>query len=243
MKQILLLLIVLLPVHASAFPAEDEIALLQKTIAPWSTGERIAFWAEQFLGLPYDPDPEGEYVSRNVIVTDERVDCMYLAFRSVELALGKDPAESEALALKLRFHDRGVVDNGKVVNYENRFKYGEDMIESGKWGQEITSELGETVTVKGSRGRERVIMIRKQDIRNMPGRLKNGDLIFFIKTPSKRVSEEIVGHMGIIKLEGDDIYLINASGQKNRGGRVKKTLFSEYSKDMPFAGIRVGRLQ
>ena len=51
--------------------------------------ERIAFWAEQYIDVPYDTDPWGDYVRKNVIVADERVDCMYLTFRSVELALGR----------------------------------------------------------------------------------------------------------------------------------------------------------
>ncbi len=242
MKKVLIFLF-LFPSLAAAFMSDDEIAVLQRTAAGWSTGERIAFWAEQFIDVPYDPDPLGEYVRNKVVVADERVDCMYHAFRSVELALGRDPADSITVALDKRFHGRGLVEDGKVSNYAERFKYGEDMIESGKWGREITSAVGETVMIKGERGRERVAMIRKQDIQKMLNRLQNGDLVFFVKDPKKRVSGEIIGHIGIIKTEAEKTYLVSAFGRKNRGGKVRKILLSEYGKEMPFVGIRVSRLE
>jgi len=242
MRKVLIFLF-LFPSLAAAFISDDEIAVLQRTSAGWSTGERIAFWAEQFIGVPYDPDPLGEYVRKNVLVADERVDCMYHAFRSVELALGKDPADSITVALDKRFHGKGLVEDGKVSNYAERFRYGEDMLESGKWGREITSALGETVMIKAERGRERIAMIRKQDIPNMLGRLQNGDLVFFVKDPKKRVSGELIGHIGIIKIEAEKTYLVSAFGRKNRGGKVRKILLSEYGREMPFVGIRVSRLE
>lgn len=235
-------MLILCPSFAQAFMPDDEIAALQKTTAGWNAGDRIAFWAEQFVGVPYDPDPLGDYVRRNIIVADERVDCMYLTFRAVELALGRDPEESVDLALDKRFPGRGIVENGKVGNYPDRFRYGEDMIESGKWGREITAELGVTVSLEGSRGRRRVFMIAKQGISEALDRLRNGDIIFFVKAPKKRTDKEIIGHMGIIKRERDAVYLISAFGQKNKGGMVKKVLFSEYSAEMPFVGIKVTRL-
>jgi len=239
----LLLLLFLFPSLSAAFMSDDEIAVLQRTSAGWSTGERIAFWAEQFIDVPYDQDPLGEYVRNNVVVADERVDCMYHTFRSVELALGKDPADSITVALDKRFHGKGLLDDGKVSNYAERFRYGEDMIDSGKWGREITAELGKTVTIKGDRGRASVAMIRKQDIARLPGRLHNGDLVFFVKDPKKRVSGEIIGHIGIVKIDAEKTYLVSAFGRKNRGGTVRKILLSEYSTVMPFVGIRVSRLE
>lgn len=242
MKKLLILLF-LFPSLAAAFMSDDEIAVLQRTASGWSTGERIAFWAEQFIDAPYDQDPQGEYVTKGVIVADERVDCMYHAFRSVELALGRNPDDSIAVALDKRFHGKGLLSDGKVSNYTERFRYGEDMIESGKWGREITAELGKTVTITGDRGRTRVAMIRKQDIPSLPGRLRNGDLVFFVKDPKKRVSGEIIGHIGIIKIDAEKTYLVSAFGRKNRGGTVRKVLLSEYGTVMPFVGIRVSRLE
>lgn len=242
MKKLLLFLF-LFPTLATAFMSDDAIEILQRTSAGWSTGERIAFWAEQFVDLPYDPDPLGEYVRNNLVVADDRVDCMYHVFRSVELALGKDPADSITVALDRRFHGKGLIVNGKVGNYTERFRYGEDMLESGKWGREITSELGKTVFIKGSRGRERTAMIQKQEIPEILGRFQNGDLVFFVKDPPKRIAGEIIGHIGIIKNEAEKIYLVSALGRKNIGGKVRKILLTEYGREMPFIGIRVSRLE
>ena len=71
--------------------------------------------------------------------------------------------------------------------------------------------------------------------------MKSGDLLFFIKAPGKRVFDEIVGHIGIIKMEGSAPHLIHAGGRKNNGGEVKKVLLYDYIRSMPFAGVKVSR--
>ena len=131
----------------------EEIQKSQILLRGKPIGEKIAFWAEKFIGVPYDRDPLGEYVSRAAIVSDERVDCMYLTFRAVELALSGTPEEAIQVALERRFHSKGVLKEGRVINYDDRFEYGEDMIESGKWGREITSEVGKTMKIEGARGK------------------------------------------------------------------------------------------
>jgi hypothetical protein len=233
-----------LPLYALT---DAEITSYQKELADRPLSERIALWAERFLGTPYDRDPLGEYVTKKVIVADDRVDCMYLSFRALELALGHTPEESLDIALDKRFRTRGVLKGGSVVNYEDRFEYGEDMLDSKKWGKEITGEIGPLISIQGARGRERVDMVSKNTLTglikkwgNHPA-LKTGDFIFFIKAPEKRVSDEIVGHIGIVTVEGDSVYLIHASGRKKKGGEVKKILLSQYLDSMPFAGVRVSR--
>jgi len=241
MTTLTLAIVLLFPSVSLAVMADSRIASLQRELADRPPGERIVFWAERFINTPYDPDPIGEYVSKRAVVADERVDCMYLVFRAVELALGKDPADTLKIALDKRFMSRGKFEKGKVLNYEDRFQYGEDMIDSGKWGKEITGAFGKTLTIKGSRGRESVVMVTAPEIARNENLLLNGDIVFFIKSPEKRVSDEIIGHMGIIKKEAEKVYLIHASGVKNKGGRVIKVLFSDYLALMPFIGIRVSR--
>jgi hypothetical protein len=207
-----------------------------------TVGDRIASIAEQFLGKPYDPDPIGAYVRRGVIVYDDEVDCMYLTFRTVELALSKNQEDAIKIALEKRFLTKGILGpDGRVLNYNERYEYGEDMIDSGKFGREVTEELGQTVQIEGSRGRQKVIILPKDSIKESKG-FKNGDIIFFVKRPETRLYGEIIGHIGILKVEGDNIYLIHASGKKNGKGTVKKVPFFDYVKDMDFAGIRVTRL-
>jgi len=203
-------------------------------------GERIAFWAERFVGTPYDKDPMGEYVTRAVIVADERVDCMYLTFRAVELALSNTPEGAIEISLDRRFHTKGILKEGRVANYHDRFEYGEDMIFSGRWGREITSEVGRTVRIKGSRGRDLVEILPSEHLLKDLRKLKSGDILFFVKKPEDRKVEEIIGHIGIVKV-AREVYLIHASGTKGKGGEVKKVLLKDYILKMDFIGAKITR--
>jgi hypothetical protein len=224
---------------------EEEIRRKQVEVQGKRVGERIAFWAERFVGTPYDEDPKGDYVSKAVIAADEKVDCMYLTFRTVELALSHNPEEAVQIALQKRFHSRGILKDGKVMNYDDRFEYGEDMIESGKWGKEITSRLGRTVRIKGSRGQEFYEILFSVELMRGMGKLKSGDLLFFMKFPEKRMKGEGVGHIGFVRTEESagkkKVFLIHAGGLKNKGGAVKKVLLKDYIDIMPFAGVRITR--
>ena len=213
-------------------------------------GEKIAFWAEKFIGVPYDRDPLGEYVSKTTIVSDGRVDCMYLTFRAVELALSHTPEEAIQVALERRFRSKGVLKEGHVINYDDRFEYGEDMIESGKWGKEMTSEVGKMMKIEGSRGKDFVEILSPDELVKGMKSLKSGDIIFFATQPERRKVGEIIGHIGIVKVEKSErkpwtreVYLIHASGTKGRGGAVKKVLLREYLSKMPFIGVKITRFQ
>ena len=105
-----------------------EIQKLQSGLDGKTKAERIAFWAERFIGTPYDRDPQGAYVTRTQILADDEADCMYLTFRAVELVLSRSPEEAVQVALEKRFHTRGILRDGRVLNYDDRFQYGEDMI-------------------------------------------------------------------------------------------------------------------
>lgn len=234
----------------------DDVENHRKEAQGLSTGDRIAFWAELFVGTPYDPDPMGEYVTGRKIVADERVDCMYLTFRSVELALSDSAAESVAVALTKRFHTKGKLgEGGQVLNYGERYEYGMDMIKSGKWGADVTAALGGATRVPGERGIKEVLIISKDSLTEEKGPagsisaggiygrgFRSGDIVYFIKDPSKRVVGEVVGHIGILKRDKDgEVYLIHASGSKGRGGVVKKVSFAEYISAMRFAGVKISR--
>jgi len=248
----LITIFLLISENAYSFLSDNEIESLQKKLQGMPVGERIAFWAEKFVGIPYDTDPPGEYVRRNVIIADERVDCMYLSFRTLELSLSKIPSEAILIALDKRFLHKGRIADGKVVNYEDRFQYGEDMLDSGKWGREITEEIGPITEIEGTRGREKVKIISKETLQDLlyvyrkeckSPPLQSGDLLFFVRFPGTRIRDEIIGHIGIVKKEGSTLYLIHASGTKNKNGMVKKVLLPVYVKSMPFIGIRVSRFE
>jgi hypothetical protein len=221
---------------------DSEVQRWQTLLMDKPIGERIAFWAEKFVGTPYDVDPLGEYVSKATVVADQRVDCMYLTFRAVELALSHTPEEAVQMALEKRFHSKGILQNGQVLNYEDRFEYGEDMIFSGKWGQDITGSMGRTFKIKGSRKYLSVEILLHETLLKKMESLRTGDIVFFIKRPEERRGMEIVGHIGIIKVEHNRIvYLIHASGTKAKGGGVKKVFLKEYVAQMPFIGVIITR--
>ncbi|KAF0180304.1 MAG: hypothetical protein FD164_1841 [Nitrospirae bacterium] len=230
---------------ASALVMSDaEVASLQGAAAALPAGERIAFWADRFVATPYDPDPVGEYVRRSLIVADDRVDCMYHLFRSVELAFSANPAEAVQVALEKRFHGRGVLKDGFVVNYEDRFAYGEDMVFSGKWGDLISADIGPVSRMKGSRGIPHIEYIPKRGA-VVYEKLRPGDLIFFVHPVHKRTRDEIVGHAGIISIDEQSggVQLIHAGGLKGKGGAVRKVLLKTYRASMPFAGFMITRFE
>ena len=216
----------------------DEI---QASLDLRETGERIAFWANYFVGTPYDKDPLGEYVTRKAIIADERVDCMYLVFRSVELALSSSPAGAQQTALDKRFHTKGIVDGVAVVNYDDRFQYGEEMIDSGKWGREITGVAGKTAEIRDERRGLEIAYAPVNSLKAGKSRLKSGDLVFFIKRPEKRVYGEVVGHMGVIKVEKGRVLLIHAAGTKKAGGMVRKVGWEDYLRTTPYIGAKITR--
>ena len=230
--------------------ANPEIQKLQNLVSTSRIGERIAFWSEQFVGAPYDADPLGEYVRSRKLVCDYRVDCMYLVFRAVELAQANTPEGALDRSLDLRFRTRGRMEGGRVINYNERFAYAEDMISSGRWGRDITTELGESIEVQGLRRGEKTPMLSRDALLQpeVHDKLKTGDLIFFVEDPAKRSADELIGHLGIVKLEKGTLFLIHASGLKSSderpgGGAVKKVDLLEYFAHMQFIGAKFTRFE
>jgi hypothetical protein len=234
--------------------ARDTTDTATRTVATTTTptatpiSSRIASNAEEFIGTPFDPDPQGLYVTKKVIVADDAVDCMYLVFRSTELAFATTPKQAIEVALDKRFIDRGIIKKNQVVNYDNRFQYGEDMITSGKWGKEITAQIGATLRIVGTRGQPHWEVLPLDTLAQSTNKLRSGDLLFFVNNPQKRsVAKESVGHMGIVKMERQKAFFIHAHGKKNHGGIVAKTLLTDYiqwcrdSSKCRFIGAQVTR--
>jgi cell wall-associated NlpC family hydrolase len=234
-------------------PAEmtaDEIMIAQSLTVELPLGKRIVYWAARFIGTPYDTDPLGLYVRTNRIIADEKADCMYLTFRAVELARTETPGQAVDQALALRFITQGRLVDGLVQNYGERFEYGEDMVFSGKWGKNITDELGATTTIRGSRGRDEVIILPKTALasRKVQKQLQDGDIIYWVKDPKKRAVGEIVAHLSFVRVKDGKAYLIHANGTKDSaskpgGGAVKEVLMADYVRDTRFIGAFVTRIE
>lgn len=208
-------------------------------------GENITKCAKNFIGTPYDTNPIGEYVAKQVIIHDKTMDCMYFVFRCTELALANfDAKKAQTFALNLRFKNVGIVNlEGKVLNYENRFDYAEDMVLSEKWGKNVTKEMGKISQIEGSRNIEKFDYVKNADI-NFSA-LQNGDIIFWVKAKRKRIAREIIGHLGFVEIENGQVYFIHASGVKNskkKSQGVVKILLKDYIENTNFIGIAVKRV-
>ena len=84
--------------------------------------------------------------------------------------------------------------------------------------------------------------------RALQKKLQDGDIVFWVKDPKKRVVEEIVAHLAIIRIKSGKPYLIHAAGDKDRadrpgGGVVKEVPFAEYVRNMRFIGAFVTRFE
>jgi hypothetical protein len=137
-----------------------------------------------------------------------------------------------------------------VTNYDQRYQYGEDMVFSGKWGKNVTGDLGAAKTIPGSRGKDTVDILPKSTLlmRGTQKNLQDGDIIYWVKDPKKRVVEEIVAHLSIVHIKGGKPYLIHAAGDKDRvdrpgGGVVKEVPFADYVQKMRFIGAFVTRFE
>ena len=215
-------------------------------------GDKIAKYANSFIGTPYDRIPIGLYVQSRKLIIDDEIDCMYLVFRSVSLALADgDNKKAAEIACDKMFHDKCKLDkNGLVTNYENRFDYSEDMIFSGKWGKSIyTNE--EMSIMEGSRMYDKLHYVKSQDFiksKELQQRVQSGDILFLFKFPKKRSKlQEAIGHLGILEVQNGDIYLIHASGKKKYNvpqGKVVKVKLTDYlqEKKAKWAGIYVTRM-
>ena len=207
-----------------------------------SVNERLVFYAESFVGTSYDAIPIGKYVQDGVIIDDTSFDCMSHTFRSLELALSNNEEEALENALWVRFLKRGERVGNNVKTYDKRFEYGEDMALSGKFGRLVSYQIGDLEITYSERYKSGVPFIPFKNLKI--SNLQTGDIIYFTKKEERRKVGEIVGHLGIIKNENGLVYLIHASGVKNKGGEVKKVLLENYLKERQniFEGVLITRL-
>ena len=229
-------------------------------------GMRIDKYARRFLGTPYDKIKIGAYVANKTIIYDREVDCMYLVFRVLELALADgDDGRAVQIALKNRFRTYGKLDkNSKVINYDERYEYSEDVIASGKFGKSIFTD-NEMQKTDGDRMYKHWYQLPIKDVINnekifnkennqngkeerILDRIKTGDIIFFIRKKEIRVVNEIVAHLGIVeRMKNGDVYVIHASGKKdpnNIDEGVVRVKLGEYLKNKldKFSGIYITRI-
>lgn len=247
-----------------SFPA----ALLDSCLATWRplpVGTRVAHWAQFFLdqgrsqylfGLA-----PGGYVAESLLVQDFRQDCVLFSYRCSELARARDAQGAILEALATRFaatSPDSVVSAAGGVNYDHpaHLDYSLDMVRSGRWGRDVTRDVG--VAVIDSVGTSRYpggsfSYIPSAQLRL--GRLADGDLLYFVfdeKHPhGEKMRREyglVIGHQGIVQLQGDTVSLIHAAQSdlrgEYRGKRIVRVPLATYLRRVDsFKGIIVTRLE
>ena len=231
--------------------------------APIPTAQRVGLWARRFLA---DPDSEyrfglkeGGYVADGLIVSDHRQDCVSLIYRCSELARARDHRDAIAIALATRFagapHD-SLIDAEGRVNYDRpeHLDYSLDMIRSGHWGRDITSQLsGARPDSLGTARYPAGSFLYVPGAELVPRELREGDIVWFVLNPAnssaRRLRDEqgvAIGHIGLAIEEAGAIQLVHAASSAlpgaYEGGRVVRVPLQEYlARVERFAGIMVTR--
>lgn len=209
--------------------------------------EEITKWANFFVGIKYDANPVGTYVTTLQVEDDTNFDCMSFTFRVLELSHAKTKEEAQQNALFFRF-PTGVnvsLNEGRVSSYQGRFEYGEDMVLSGKFGKDVSAFIAPTEFAKKD---DKIAYIKTNYLIQSIEKLNNGDIIFFVKDANKRMYGEVVAHIGFIEKTKDGIFLIHASGSKAYAGKsvkegyVVKVPLLSYLQNTNFIGAIITRL-
>lgn len=241
-----------------------EIDAEMTRLAPLPVGERIAAWADWFFQLGdttyvYGRDPQG-YVTQGRLVDDCHTDCVLFFYRTTELGRSSSALEAVQFAFGTRFYGASleeVVRPDGRVSYDTpvHLDYAMDILRSGYWGAEITATLGPTATDAAGTGRYpagTVAYVPKAQL--APEKLQSGDIVYFITdetTPrgrSVRESGDLIGHLGIIRVENGEPLLIHAASQGLSGlypgARVEKVpLLTYLQRVQNFKGLMATRIE
>jgi hypothetical protein len=227
-------------------------------------GDRVAAWARWFerqgkVSYLYGRNPGG-YVSEGLLCNDFKTDCVLFMCRTTELARSGSAREAVQFAFGTRFYGASV---GKVVSDDGRvdyddpvhLEYSEDMIKSGIWGADVTTECGSAL--RDSLGSSRV---PPDTLRYLPAakidfsKLHSGDIVWFVGSEEepgaaeKRKEGTMIHHVGIVARNGDEVMLVHPASRPLEGsydhtGLVQLPLKTYLGRVSRFKGIVVTRLK
>lgn len=227
-------------------------------------GERVAHWAEFFLWRKattylFGLKPGG-YVADSLLVQDFRQDCVLFSYRCAELAQTSTPSEAVLWALRTRFagaSPESVVTATGAVDYDHPAHLDDslDMVRSGLWGRDVTSEVG--IAVPDTAGTPRYppgsfSYIPSTQLRL--DRLVDGDFLYFVfdeNLPRGRKMRQDtgtpIGHQGIVRRAGAQVDVIHAAVAalpgEYEGNRIVRVSLPTYLRRVEsWKGIIVTRL-
>ncbi|MCK4306291.1 MAG: hypothetical protein KAY24_18770 [Candidatus Eisenbacteria sp.] len=242
-------------------------SLIDSLMVEFSTldlGQRIAAWADYFrkrgdakyiFGLQ-----PGGYAHEGRLVDDFGTDCILFFYRTTELGRSSNALEAVQFAFGTRFYGatlEEVVNEQGQVDYDSpvHLDYAVDMIRSGLWGKDATETLGPSEPDRAGSTR-----FEPDSVRYIPrekinfGVLRSGDGVFFVSDESTalgkklRATGAIIGHVGILRVEDGQVYLIHPASKPLEGvyagGKVEKVLLETYLKRVEsFKGIMIVRIE
>jgi hypothetical protein len=242
----------------------SEIDAEMARLAALPVGERIADWAEWFYLLGdttyvYGRDPQG-YVTQGRLVDDCHTDCVLFFYRTTELGRSSSALEAVQFAFGTRFYGASleeVVRPDGRVDYDTpvHLEYAMDILRSGYWGADVTAAIGPAVTDEVGTSRYPAGTIQYVPKEKLAlEKLQSGDIVFFItdeRTPrgqSVRQGGDLIGHLGIVKVENGTPFLIHAASKGIAGlypgARVEKIELAVYLKRVEtFKGVMATRIE
>lgn len=229
-----------------------------------SLGGRVAAWAD-YLWRRGDATyifglKPGGYVHEGRLVDDFSTDCILFFYRTTELGRSSSALEAVQFAYGTRFHAASleeVVSEQGQVDYDSpvHLDYSIDIIRSGIWGKDVTETLGKAEPDKAGSARYepgsvRYIPSKKVDLKS----LRDGDVLFFVTDESMQTGKKlrdsgaIIGHVGIVRIEDGEVYLIHPAAKPLKGiyegGKVVKVPLQTYLKRVEtFKGIMATRIE
>lgn len=241
----------------------SQIDSLMAGIASKPVGERIAFWADWFwrdgrARYLFGLDPGG-YVKEGRLCDDFNTDCVLFFYRTTELGRSSSAREAVQFAFGTRFYGAGVEEailpDGKVrYEHDAHLEYSEEIVKSGIWGKDVTASVGpvESDTGNSRFPADTLSFVPKGKIDSAA--LESGDIVFFIldeKTPKGaegRATGVLIQHLGILRREGNEVYLIHAAkaglSGLYEGGKIERVPLSTYLARLDlFKGIVVTRIE
>ncbi|MCP4291466.1 MAG: hypothetical protein GY780_06495 [bacterium] len=201
------------------------------------------------------------YVSDGKLVEKNEYDCVSFMYQTTELARSTNERDQLSWAMRTRFagaHPDSVIDSQGRANYDRKehLDYSLDMIRSGLWGENITTQVGLFMTDHLGTSRypaETFSWVPTEGLDE--DFLQEGDIIWLVLNPENEKARNlrdkyglVIGHLGLMAQFDDELLLVHAASSdlddEYKGGQVVSVSLSTYLKRVDrYAGVMVTRLK
>jgi hypothetical protein len=210
----------------------DELEATFDAVAGHAVNVRIASWARMFqersnAAYVFGDEPGG-YVAEGRLVDDRSTDCMLFTMRVFELAQSTSPEGAIERAVAGRFPgvplDAIASADGRLdYTHPYRRRFAVELMEEGFYGTDVTGSIGPTDRDVAGGDHPRPVFVIPKDALDLT-RFIDGDALWLVLDPmlerTRAIREEsgaIIGHMGIVVMEGETPHLIHAAAKSLPG--------------------------